>query len=104
VVAGFPSLSLFGMIMFQGRLFTHLCGLNPDSPGASTAFVANFALFQLAFLLATKNNVSLARRSTNYKYRSFSYNWVDTSATKEQDITRKGVGFIHVNRDPPVNW
>jgi len=29
------------MVMFQGRLFARLCGLNPVSPGASTAFVAD---------------------------------------------------------------
>jgi len=40
VVAGFPPLSTFAMVMFQDRPFTHLCALNPDSPAASTAFVA----------------------------------------------------------------
>jgi len=30
------------MVMLQVRLFLRLCGLNPDSPGASTAFVANY--------------------------------------------------------------
>jgi len=29
------------VVMFQGRLFTRLCGLNPDTPGASTAFLPN---------------------------------------------------------------
>jgi len=28
--------------MFVGKLFAYLCGLNPDSPAASTVFVANF--------------------------------------------------------------
>ena len=41
LVAGFPPVSSFDMVMFQGRLFARLCGLNPESPGASTAFVAN---------------------------------------------------------------
>jgi len=39
-VAKFP-LSPFVMVMFQGRLFTHLIGLNPDSTRASTAFLAD---------------------------------------------------------------
>jgi len=39
VVPDFPRLSSFVMVMFQGRLFSPLCGLNPDSPGASTAFL-----------------------------------------------------------------
>jgi len=34
------SLSSFIMVMFQGRLITRLCALNPDSPRASTAFIA----------------------------------------------------------------
>jgi len=41
VVAGFPSLSSFVMVMFQGRPFPRLCALNPDGPAASAAFVAN---------------------------------------------------------------
>ena len=41
MVAGFPPLSSFLMVMFQGRLFPHLLALNPDSPAASTTFVAN---------------------------------------------------------------
>jgi len=41
VVAGFPLLSSFVMFTFQGRLFTRLCGLNPGSPSASIAFLAN---------------------------------------------------------------
>ena len=41
MAAGFPPLSSFVMVMFQGRLFARLCGLNPDSPGANTAFLAN---------------------------------------------------------------
>jgi len=28
------------MVMFQDRPFPRLCALNPDSPAASTAFVA----------------------------------------------------------------
>ena len=40
MVAGFPPLSSFGMVMFQGRLFTGQYGLNPDGPWSSTAFVA----------------------------------------------------------------
>jgi len=35
----------------SGRLFTHLCGFNPGSLWASTAFAANSHLFELAFLL-----------------------------------------------------
>ena len=42
MAAGFPPSSSFVMVMFQGRLFTCLYGLNPDSPGASTGFQANF--------------------------------------------------------------
>jgi len=41
MVAGFPTLSSFVMIMFQVRPFLHLCALNPDSLTASTVFVAN---------------------------------------------------------------
>jgi len=41
MVAIFPPLSSFVMAMFQGRLLPRLCALNPDSPTASTAFVAN---------------------------------------------------------------
>jgi len=37
-VSTWPS---FVMVMFQRRPFARLCGLNPDSPTASTAFVAN---------------------------------------------------------------
>jgi len=40
-VAGFPPLSSFFMVMFQWRLFSHLCALNRDSPVASIAFAAN---------------------------------------------------------------
>ena len=40
-MAEFPPLSSFVMVMFQGRIFSRLCGLNPDSPGVSTAFLAN---------------------------------------------------------------
>jgi len=29
------------MVMFQGRPFLRLCELNPDSPAATTVFVAN---------------------------------------------------------------
>jgi len=36
VVAGFPSLSSFVMVLFHRRPFAHLCALNPDSPGANT--------------------------------------------------------------------
>jgi len=35
------SLTLFVMVMFQGRLFPRLCAQNPYSPTASTAFLAN---------------------------------------------------------------
>jgi len=41
VVAGFLPLSSFVAVMFLWRLFPHLCALNPDSPAASTALVAN---------------------------------------------------------------
>ena len=37
MVAGFLPLSSFVMFMSHRRLFIHLCGLNPDSPAASTA-------------------------------------------------------------------
>jgi len=36
-----PSSSLFAMVVIHGRLFARLRALNPDSPGASTAFVAS---------------------------------------------------------------
>jgi len=36
-----PPLSSFVMVMFQGRPFLRLCELNPDSPAATTVFVAN---------------------------------------------------------------
>jgi len=42
VVAEFLLLPSVDMVIFQGRLFARLCGLNPDSPAGSTAFVANF--------------------------------------------------------------
>jgi len=42
MAAGFPPLSLFVIVMVQGRPFPCLCALNPDSPAASTAFVANY--------------------------------------------------------------
>jgi len=41
VVAECLPLSSLIMIMFQGRLFAYLCGLNPDNSAASTAFVVN---------------------------------------------------------------
>ena len=41
MAAGFPPLLSFVTLMFQGRPFPCLCALNPDSPVASTAFVAN---------------------------------------------------------------
>ena len=50
MAAGFPPLSSFVMVMFQARLFARLCGLNPDSPVVSTAFIAN-SRFVLATLL-----------------------------------------------------
>jgi len=37
----FPPFSLVVMVIFQGRPFPHLRGLNPDSPTANTGFVAN---------------------------------------------------------------
>ena len=49
-MAGFPPLSSFVMVMFQTGLFARLCGLNPDSPVSSTAFVAN-SRFVLSTLL-----------------------------------------------------
>jgi len=45
LVAGFPSLSPF-MVMFQGKPLARLCALNPNSPRASTAFVANSRFVQ----------------------------------------------------------
>ena len=46
------------MVMFAVRLFTPLCGLNPDSPGASRAFLANSRIVPatVAFLLAARSN------------------------------------------------
>ena len=41
LVTGFPILSSFVVVMFQGRPFGRLRGLNIDSPAACTAFVAN---------------------------------------------------------------
>ena len=41
-MAGIPSLSLFVMVMFEGRTLARLCVLYPDGPVASTAFVANY--------------------------------------------------------------
>ena len=41
-MAGIPPLSPFVMVMFKERPFARLCALNPDSPVASTAFVANY--------------------------------------------------------------
>jgi len=40
LVAGFPPLSSFVMVMFQGRPLDCLCALNSDSPAASTTFAA----------------------------------------------------------------
>jgi len=44
-MARFALLSSFVMVMFQGKLFARLFGLNPDSSAASTAFVANSRFF-----------------------------------------------------------
>ena len=41
MTAEFPPSLFFVMVMFQGKPFPHFCALNPDSPAASTAFVAN---------------------------------------------------------------
>jgi len=49
VAAEFPPLSPFVMVMFQGRLFAHLCVINPDSPRAGTAFVANSRFVPASF-------------------------------------------------------
>jgi len=46
VVAEFPPLSLFVMVIFQGRLFARLCGLIPDSSGVSAVFLANSRFVQ----------------------------------------------------------
>jgi len=48
MVVGLPPLSSFVMAMFQAGLFARLCGLNPDSPVASTTFIAIYR-----FVLAT---------------------------------------------------
>ena len=57
-MAGFPALPLFVMVMFQGRLFARLCGLNPDNRRASTAFVANSRFVPpITFLLAAISNI-----------------------------------------------
>jgi len=45
LVTGFPPLSSFFNVMFQRRLFTCLCALNPDNPGASTTFVSIVSLW-----------------------------------------------------------
>jgi len=39
-VAGFPPLTLFVVVMFQGRLFARLYVLIPDGPAGSTTFAA----------------------------------------------------------------
>jgi len=49
MVTGFLPLSFFVMVMFQQRTFAHLSGLNPDSPGASTAFLANSRFLPASF-------------------------------------------------------
>jgi len=68
LVDGFSPLSLFAMVMFEGRPFARLCALNQDRPAKSTALVANSALFQLTFMLATRSNVvSLVRCSNKTK-------------------------------------
>jgi len=73
LVAGFPPLSPFVMVVFQGMPFARLRALNPDSPAASTAFVANFRCFSYAaFLLTARSKV--VRRSI--KNKSFSLKWV----------------------------
>jgi len=45
------------MISYVSEAICRLGALNPDSPTASTAFVANSHLFQLAFLLAARFDV-----------------------------------------------
>jgi len=55
------------MVIFQGRLFARLCGLNPDSPVESTAFERILALFHLPILLTASNVASLVRRSNKKK-------------------------------------
>jgi len=44
------------MVMFQAGLFARLCGLNPDSPVASTALIAD-SRFVLATLLTNKQYI-----------------------------------------------
>jgi len=54
-LAGFPPLLSFVMVMFQERLFTRLRSLNPDSPGASTTFLANFHFVPGSFPVGCQN-------------------------------------------------
>jgi len=54
------------MVMFQERLFTRLCGLNPEST-VSTAFLANSRFVPARLPVAARTNVvSLVRRSNKY--------------------------------------
>jgi len=52
-------------LWFQAKLFACLCGLNSDSPGASTAFLANSRMFQLTFPLGASSNVVGLVRCSN---------------------------------------
>jgi len=46
------------MVISQGAPFARLCALNPGSPAASTAFVANSHFVPArTFLLAARSNV-----------------------------------------------
>jgi len=54
-VVEFPPLSSFVVIMFQGRLFARVGGLKPDSPAASTAFVANSRFVPASFPVGRQN-------------------------------------------------
>ena len=67
-MAVFPRLSQFVMVVLDGRPLARLCALNPDSPEASTAFVANFRFVPASLLLAVRSNVvGLVRRSNKNK-------------------------------------
>jgi len=70
------------MVMFQGRRFSRLCALNPDSPATNTAFVANSRFVPASLPVVPRSNVvSLVRRNNTNK-RSIEKQ-VDTSATEE---------------------
>ena len=99
VCGGWVSSYIIVCYMFQRRPLDRLCALNPDSPAASTAFVANSRFVQLPFLLAARSNVaSLARRSNKKK----SFTWNGLTLRQQNKGTLRGdvlVLFMYIHSE-----